>query len=98
VAGVAIDLEGFGLTSAAIQRQHQLGAQALAVRMLTRQPGQLGDQLGVSPEGEVGGDPGLDRSQPALLEDLGLRCDEWGVGDVLQRASAPHGESLADHR
>ena len=70
-----VGLQRLRLAAAAIQRQHQLPVQALAPRMLARQPPQLGDQLGVAPGGQVGLDAHLERGQPQLLQprDLGRR-------------------------
>ena len=44
-AGVPVDLERLGLSSRAIQRQHQLASQALSERMLGDQRLQLGHEL-----------------------------------------------------
>ena len=58
---VAVGLERVRLSARAVQRQHELRAKPLAVRMLGHEHLQLGHQLGLTPELEVGVDPLLER-------------------------------------
>ena len=51
--GVAVDAEGVGLASGAIQRQHQLRAQPLSQRVGRDERLELADELGVAPEREA---------------------------------------------
>jgi hypothetical protein len=67
VAQILIDVQRLGLAPAAVQRQHQLTAQALAQGVLRHQRAQLTDQLLVSSERKVRLDPVLDRIQPQLF-------------------------------
>ena len=73
---VPVDLEPFRLAAAAVEREHQLGAKAFAVRVLGDQRLELGDEREVAAQRELGVDPLLDRRQPELLEPLGLDLRE----------------------
>jgi hypothetical protein len=88
-------LERLGLALTAIQREHQLAVQALAQRVLRDEPLELGDQLGVAAEREVGFDALLERREPQLLQarDLGLR--ERLGRQVAERRAAPQGQRVA---
>ena len=94
-AGLAVGVERLGLPAGAVEREHQLAAQALPQRMLGDERLELADQLGVAAAGQIGVDPLLERRQPQLLEtgDLGLR--ERLVGEVGERRPAPKRERLA---
>jgi hypothetical protein len=74
-AGVLIDGKRLGLPPRAIEREHQLPAQALAQGMRGDQRLELADQLGMAPPGQVGLDALLDRGHAQLLQpsDLALR-------------------------
>ena len=82
-------LERVGLSPRAVESQHQLCASPLAQRLRPDKRLELGHELGVAAEGEVGFDPILQGGKPQLLEpgDLGLR--ELLVPEVRERRSAP---------
>jgi hypothetical protein len=63
-AGCAIGLEGLGLSSRAIEREHQLVTQALPQRMLGRHRLELGYELRVAAGCEIGFDALLERGEP----------------------------------
>ena len=67
-APLVVDGERVGLTAGPVEREHELAAQPLAQRMRADERVELGDQLGVPPERELGLDPRLDRLQAQLLE------------------------------
>ena len=71
----AVGLECLGLAAAAVERQHQLAAQALTQRMLRHERLELADQLRVPSAGQVGVDAVFEQRELKLLEpaDLGLR-------------------------
>ena len=92
---VAVGLERLGLPARAVEREHQLPAQPLAVRMLGDQRLELADELGVAAEREVGLDPLLERRQPQLLEPRRLDPRERLVVELGQRRPAPQRERLA---
>ena len=61
LADPPIGLQRLGLPTRAVQAEQELLVQLLAQRMPRDQRLQLPDQLGVSPEGQIGLDPGLQR-------------------------------------
>ena len=65
---VAVDLERLGLAPAAVEREHQLPGQPLAVAVMGDEVLQLAHELGVAPGGQVGVHAQLERGQPLLLE------------------------------
>ena len=56
-------VERVGLSPAAVEREHQLSPQALAERMLRGQGFQLGNELAVAAEREIGLDAVFERAQ-----------------------------------
>ena len=91
----AIDLERVRLAAAAIEGQHQLAAEALALPVLAHEPLELRNQLRVPPQREVGLDPLLECGQPLLLEPRSLGAGE-GVVQLGQRRSSPQGQPLPE--
>ena len=63
----AIRFERLCLTTAPVESEHQLGAQAFTVGMCGHEGLELGDERVVAAEGEVRFDPGLERGQSELL-------------------------------
>ena len=57
-------LERVGLASAPVEREHRLGVQPLAQRVVGREPEDLAERLVVPAEGELRVDPLLERDQP----------------------------------
>ena len=94
-AGVAVDLERLGLTSAAIQREHQRGRERLAGRMLGPQLPQLADQRTVRAAGEIGLHARLQRHQPLLLQSRDLYWRERLELQVRERRPMPELERFA---
>jgi hypothetical protein len=94
-AGGGEDLQRVGLTSAAVQCQHQLAREALPQRVRRRQGVQVADQFGVQSKLEFGVDPRLQRGQAQLLQAGCLDpAQRLGVG-VAQRRPAPQPQRLA---
>ena len=67
-AGVGVDLERVRLTTRAVERGHQLGAESLAERSGAYQLPQLTNQLAVAAGGKVGVDASLEHFEPRLLQ------------------------------
>ena len=67
-----IDLEPFGLAAAAVEREHELCAEALAVRVLGSERVQLGHERKLPAKRELCVDPLLDGGEPKLLESFRL--------------------------
>ena len=93
-ARVAVGLERLRLAPAAVQREHALGVQPLAQRVLGDERVELADHLGVPAGVEVRVDRQLGRAQPQLVEPADLGGRERLVGDVGQRLAAPQRERL----
>jgi hypothetical protein len=64
VARPAVCLQRFGLTSTAVEGEHELLPEALAQRVASDQRLELGDQRDMAAELEIGIDPLLDGDQP----------------------------------
>ncbi len=90
-----VDGERFGLAPVAVEGEHELAAEALAVRVLRDEGLELGDEVAAVPEGEVGVDPLLEGGQSQLLEAGDLRLCERLVGEVGERRAVPEGERLS---
>ena len=90
-----VGLERVGLAPGAVQREHQLRVQALAVGVLGREALELADDLGVAAEREVVRDPLLERLQAGAGDPVGL--DDRGPDQrrVGQRRAAEQRQRLA---
>ena len=86
---VAIDAEAFDLPPGAVERQHELRAEPLAVRMLGAERLELGHELALPPEGELGLDPVLDGCEAKLLEPLDVDARERLELEVGERSPLP---------
>ena len=97
-ARVLVGGERVGLPARAVQRQDQQLAQALAQRMLAHQRLQLGHDLGVTAERQVGLEPQLERDQPQLLQPRDLVARERLVLEIRQRRPPPERQRLTQRR
>ena len=88
--------QGLGLPAGAVQREHAELEQVLAVRMGLHEALQLGHELTVEPELEIGLDPALGRDQDALLEARDLRRHPRIERDVGERAAANQAEGCTE--
>src|SRR5262249_12313287 len=82
-------VEALRLRTAAVEREHQLAAQALAKRVLGDERLELRNELGVPAECEVGVDAILDRRQTYLLQPRNLALCERLALQLGQRLTAP---------
>ena len=89
-------LERVGLPPRPVQGEHQLAVQPLAVRVLGDERLELGDELIVPAEREVGLDALLERDEPQLLQARDLSGGEILVNEIGQRRPAPERQSLAE--
>ena len=85
----AVGLERVGLTTAAVESDHQLPAEPLAHRMLRNELLELGAYDGVPAVREFGVDPVLDDLQAESLEPPHLQPGERLELQVGQRPAAP---------
>ena len=97
-ARVLVGVERLRLAPAAVEREHELGDEPLARRMLGDEPAQLRDQLRVAAGGRVGLDARLQRGELLLLEPGDLGGGERLVRQVGERRPAPHVLRLAQER
>ena len=77
-----------------MQRQHQTRHQALAQRVLRHAALELGHQLAVASEGEIGLDTELERRQPDLFEPCDRPLREVRVRQVGERRASPQRERV----
>ena len=94
---VAVRLERVGLAAAAVERQQQLRAQALAQRMLGDERLELRDQRPLAPERELGLDPLLPPDQVQLLEPLDVDARERLELEIRERPAAPQALAVPQH-
>jgi hypothetical protein len=93
VPRLLVGLEGVCLAVGPVEREHLLGAQALAVRLAQDERVELADELRVAAELEVGVDPLLDRRGPLFFELRAFRAGDRLV-EVGERRAAPQAQSL----
>ena len=92
-ARLAVDLEGVAPPSGSVEREHQLGPQPLAERVLGHEGLELGNDLARKASAEICFEPVLQHLQPHLLEALGL-APEGVRGQAGQRRPAPERERV----
>ncbi len=97
LARVAVRSERLDLAAAAVERQHQQRAEALEHRLLLHQRLELGDQLAVASELEIGPDPTFERGEAELVEARDLR-PEHHLAEFRERRAPPERERLAQER
>ena len=90
----AVCLERLGLPSGAVQRDHQLAAQAFPERMSRHQRLELRHQVGVSPEREVGLDPLFDRRGVKFFQAADLVPRKLFEREIREGGAAPERECL----
>ena len=90
LARVLVRLERLRLPAAAVEREHELAARALAHRVLTHELLEPADELGRATELELRLHPLLDRRQPKLLEPGRLVLGERLIREVAERRTTPH--------
>src|SRR5581483_10372271 len=91
-----VRLERLLLPAGAVEREHVLAAEPVAVRVLGDEAVELGDERVVPPEGELDLVSQLERVEVELLESSPLRLRERLAGEVRERRAAPERERLAD--
>jgi hypothetical protein len=94
-ARTARGLKRVGLATRSIQREHQLTGEPLPRRTLADECLELGHQLFVSTEGELGVDSIPEGRQPWLLQPSDLRLREGLEGELRERRPAPQAQRLA---
>src|SRR6266446_1929931 len=92
-----IGAECFRLPAGAVEGQHQLAAQALAMGVFDDQDFEFTDQAGVASESQFGLDPLLDRLQTETFEPYDLGLCERLERELRERRAAPERERLLQH-
>jgi hypothetical protein len=93
-----IDVESLRLAPRAVEGEHQLGSEALTQRVLADEHANLGDELRVPAQREVGIEPLLDGAQTELSESAALDLHESNRVEIGKRLAAPEVECLAQPR
>jgi hypothetical protein len=88
-ARVRIDRQRLGLPAGPVERQHQLSAKPLSIRVRIDQRLQIADDSGLAPEGKVRLGPRFQRSQPELLQPAELGGREGLIRELGQRFTPP---------
>ena len=91
-----VHLERVGLSSGAIQGEHELSAQALAQRVLLDEDLELGDDALVAAERELRLDAFLACGQAQLGEPPRFALDERVVREIGQRRALPERQRLLE--
>ena len=91
---LAVVAECLGLPARAVEREHQLAAQALTQRVLPNERLELAHQASVIPERQLGLDPLLDGDEAQLFQSRNLRLGEPLVRELSQRRAAPQAQRL----
>ena len=95
-AGVAVGLQRVGLAVAAVQREHQLRAQALAVRVLGDQALEPFEQVCVLTQRELGLREQLQDGHAQVFQAQRLTLREPLVREIRERRAAPQGERVLE--
>ena len=93
-ARLLVELERLGLPPRAVERDHELAAQALPQRMLGDERLELSDEVGSPPQGEPGLEALLEGRQAQLLEPVDLVLREGLVDEVGERGALPERQRL----
>jgi hypothetical protein len=88
-------MQRVGLPATAVQREHQLAAQALAKRVLRDERLELRDQLVMAAECQLSVDAILDRRETKLFEPGDLALRECVVSQLGEGLPAPERKRLA---
>ena len=94
-ARVVVRAERVRLPAGAVEREHELGAQSLTQRVATDECLQLGHQVRVGLDLEIGRDPVLQHAEPQVLEPVDLVLREVLELRVGERSTAPERERLS---
>ena len=89
-----VDLERFGLPTAAVKREHQLAAQTLPQRLARDQVTQLPNHAVRLAERQISVNPLLHRTEIKLLQLRNRRLCERVIGKLSQRRTPPHAERI----
>ena len=89
-----VDLECLYVATRAIERDHELRDEALAIRRFLDQPAQLSHELGMAAKSQIRVDADLERPRAKLVETLGLRTALQVQRHVREHRAVPEAECL----
>jgi len=89
-----VDLECLYVATRAIERDHELRDEALAIGRFLDHPAQLAHDLPMAPKGKISVDADLERPRAKLVETLGLRTALQVQGHVRENRAVPEAERL----
>jgi hypothetical protein len=89
-----VDLEGLSVATRAIERDHELRDEALAVRRFLDQPAQLSHELGMASQNQIRVDADLERQQAKLVQALGHCAAVQMQRHPSENRAVPEAESL----
>src|SRR5262245_34085156 len=95
VPRLPVDLEGIGLSTRSVQREHQLLSETLLKWVFGDEPFELADQLCVMPEGEIGVESRDQTRQPQLLETPRHGWDEFEQRKITENGAPIERERFA---
>lgn len=93
--GVLVHGQRLGVTSAAVEREHQLEHEPLAERVRADGRLELGERLRVPAERELRVEHDLEQPEALLLESRRGRPSERAERQVIEHQAPPHGERHA---
>ena len=89
-----VDLECLHVATRAIERDHELSDEPLAIRRFPDQPAELSDELGIAAKGQIRVDSDLERPRAKLVQALGLRMALRVKRHVREDRAVPEAECL----
>jgi hypothetical protein len=90
-----VHVERLGLPARSVEREHELGGEALAQRVLVDERLELRNELRVPALGQIAREAAFERRKPQFLEPLDLGLRERLECEIAQRGPAPQLERLA---
>ena len=91
-AGAAVRGECVCLSLAAVERDHELAPEAFAQRLFRDEALELGHELGVAAEAELGFDPLFQAGQAKRVQALSLEREDAAVAAVRESRPTPERE------
>ena len=89
-----VDLECLDVTTRAIERDHELRDEPLAIRRFLDQPAQLSHELPMAAKSQIRVDADLERPRAKLVQTLGLRAALQVQRHVRENRAVPEAECL----
>jgi len=91
-----VDVESLCLPAGAVESEHELAAESFSQRVLPDERLQLGDEVRLPTERQVGFDSLLEHLQVEFLQPPALGLHQGARVDVGERLSAPEGKRLRE--